>query len=159
MFETLSERLSATLNTLTGKGVLSEDNITSTLREVRLALLEADVALAVVKSFIEQVKSRAVGVEVAKSLSPGQVFLKIVNEELVSVMGSDSSGMDLQVQPPAVILMAGLQGVGKTTSTAKLARWLKQHEKKTVMVASTDVYRPAAIEQLRTLAGTAELLS
>ena len=121
MFETLSERLSATLNTLTGKGVLSEDNITSTLREVRLALLEADVALAVVKSFIEQVKSRAVGVEVAKSLSPGQVFLKIVNEELVSVMGSDSSGMDLQVQPPAVILMAGLQGVGKTTSTAKLA--------------------------------------
>ena len=158
MFESLSERLSSTLNALTGKGVLTDDNINSTLREVRMALLEADVALPVVKAFIEQVRSRAVGMEVAKSLSPGQAFLKIVNEELVTVMGSGSSGLDLQVQPPAVILMAGLQGVGKTTSTAKLARWLKQHEKKTVMVASTDVYRPAAIEQLRTLAGSAELL-
>ena len=158
MFETLSERLSTTLNALTGKGVLTDENITSSLREVRLALLEADVALPVVKRFIEQVKTSAVGMQVTKSLSPGQVFLKIVNEELVTIMGSASSGLDMQVQPPAVILMAGLQGVGKTTSVAKLARWLKQHEKKTVMVASTDVYRPAAIDQLQTLAQTAELL-
>ena len=158
MFETLSERLSTTLNALTGKGVLTDENITSSLREVRLALLEADVALPVVKRFIEQVKTNAVGMQVTKSLSPGQVFLKIVNEELVTIMGSASSGLDMQVQPPAVILMAGLQGVGKTTSVAKLARWLKQHEKKTVMVASTDVYRPAAIDQLQTLAQTADLL-
>ncbi len=152
MFESLTERLGATLNSLTGKAKLSEENIQGTLREVRIALLEADVALSVVKDFVDQVRARAVGHEVAASLSPGQAFVKIVNDELVRMMGDGTQGLDLNTQPPAVILLAGLQGAGKTTSAAKLAYWLKNREKKSVMVVSTDVYRPAAIDQLRTLA-------
>ena len=139
MFESLTERLSATLNNLTGKAKLTEENIQGTLREVRMALLEADVALSVVKEFIDQVRLRAVGQEVAASLSPGQVFVRIVNEELVRIMGEGSHALDLNTQPPTVILLAGLQGAGKTTSTAKLAHWLKTREKKSVMVVSTDV--------------------
>lgn len=157
MFDSLTERLGRTLSTLTGKARLTEENIQDTLREVRMALLEADVALSVVKQFIDQVRLRAVGQEVASSLSPGQVFVKIVNEELVRVMGDTSTGLNFATQPPAVILMAGLQGVGKTTSVAKLALWLKKREKKSVMVVSTDVYRPAAIDQLRTLANEADV--
>ncbi|RLA47185.1 MAG: signal recognition particle protein [Gammaproteobacteria bacterium] len=152
MFESLSDRLSSSLRKITGKATLSEDNIQDTLREVRMALLEADVALPVVKTFIELVRQRAIGQEVSLSLDPGQQFLKIVQEQLELVMGSSNEGLDLAAQPPAVILMAGLQGAGKTTSVAKLARHLQEREKKKVMVVSADVYRPAAIEQLRTLA-------
>lgn len=155
MFDTLTERLSKTLASITGKARLTEDNIQGTLREVRMALLEADVALPVVKAFVDQVKERAIGVEVSASLNPGQAFLKIVNDELVAVMGEQSEGLDLSTQPPAVILMAGLQGAGKTTSTVKLAHWLTNRDNKKVMVVSADVYRPAAIEQLRVLADEA----
>ena len=157
MFDSLTERLSASLSGISGKAKLNEENIQDTLREVRMALLEADVALSVVKDFIDQVRIRAVGQEVARSLSPGQVFVKIVNDELVKVMGAENDSLNLSTQPPGVILMAGLQGAGKTTSTAKLALWLKNREKKKVMVVSTDVYRPAAIDQLRTLASEAEI--
>ena len=152
MLENLTERLSQTLKKVSGKASLSESNIQETLREVRMALLEADVALPVVKDFIELVKQRALGREVSSSLNPGQQFLKIVQAELERVMGEENETLDLNVQPPAVILMAGLQGVGKTTSVAKLARYLREREKKKVMVVSADVYRPAAIEQLKTLA-------
>ncbi len=155
MFDSLTERLSATLSNITGRARLTEENIQETLREVRMALLEADVALPVVKDFIEQVRQRAVGQEVTASLSPGQVFVKIVNDELTRVMGEVSGSLDLNVQPPAVVLLAGLQGAGKTTSAAKLANWLKRREKKKVMLVSTDVYRPAAIDQLRTLSADA----
>ena len=157
MFESLTERLGSALSSITGKAKLTEENIQDALREVRIALLEADVALVVVKDFIESVKARALGIEVAASLSPGQVFIKIVNDELVRVMGAGEGELNLSVQPPAVILMAGLQGAGKTTSTAKLGLWLKNKSQKSVMVASTDVYRPAAIEQLRTLAEQAQI--
>jgi len=152
MFDSLSERLGKTVRNLRGVGRLSEDNIKDTLREVRMALLEADVALPVVKDFIEQVRTRAVGQEVLKSLSPGQVFIKIVNDELTQLMGEANTGLQLNVTPPAIILMAGLQGAGKTTTVGKLARWLKENQKKSVMVVSADVYRPAAIEQLKTVA-------
>jgi signal recognition particle subunit SRP54 len=152
MFENLSERLSLSLKKISGKASLSESNIQETLREVRVALLEADVALPVVKDFIELVKQRAVGTEVSSSLNPGQQFLKIVQAELESVMGKKNESLNLNAQPPAVILMAGLQGAGKTTSVAKLSRYLSEREKKKVMVVSADVYRPAAIEQLKTLA-------
>ncbi len=151
MFENLSERLSQSLKKISGKASLSESNIQETLREVRVALLEADVALPVVKDFIELVKQRAVGTEVSSSLNPGQQFLKIVQAELESVMGEKNESLSLNAQPPAVILMAGLQGAGKTTSVAKLSRYLSEREKKKVMVVSADVYRPAAIEQLKTL--------
>jgi len=151
MFENLQDRLNGALKTISGKAKISEDNIKGTLREVRMALLEADVALPVVKAFTNQVKERAVGSEVLKSLSPGQAFLKIVHEELQSVMGEANEGLDLTAQPPAVILMAGLQGAGKTTTVAKLAKYLQEREKKKVMVVSADVYRPAAIKQLETL--------
>ena len=151
MFENLSERLSQSLKKISGKASLSENNIQETLREVRVALLEADVALPVVKDFIELVKQRAVGTEVSSSLNPGQQFLKIVQAELESVMGEKNESLNLNAQPPAVILMAGLQGAGKTTSVAKLSRYLSEREKKKVMVVSADVYRPAAIEQLKTL--------
>lgn len=153
MFENLTDRLSGTLRHLTGKARLSDDNIQDALREVRKALLEADVALPVVKDFVESVRKRAIGQEVSRSLSPGQQFVKIVQDELVAVMGVANEGLSLAVRPPAIILMAGLQGAGKTTSVAKLAKYLKQRLKKTVMVASADVYRPAAIKQLETLAG------
>ncbi|MFT5675520.1 MAG: signal recognition particle subunit SRP54 [Paraglaciecola sp.] len=152
MFENLTERLGKTLKNISGKGRLSEDNIKDTLREVRMALLEADVALPVVRDFIAQVKERAVGTEVSKSLNPGQVFIKIVQSELESVMGQANEGLNLASQPPAVVLMAGLQGAGKTTSVGKLALILKEREKKKVLVVSADVYRPAAIKQLETLA-------
>ena len=153
MFENLSDRLSDSLKKISGKASLSEANIQDTLREVRMALLEADVALPVVKDFIEQVKQRALGQEVNRSLNPGQQFLKIVQAELEKVMGEQNESLNLAAQPPAIILMAGLQGAGKTTSVAKLSRFLSEREKKKVMVVSADVYRPAAIEQLKTLAG------
>ena len=152
MFENLTERLSKTLRNVSGRGRLTEENIRDTLREVRMALLEADVALPVVKEFVNRVKERAVGQEVSKSLSPGQAFIKIVQAELVSVMGEANESLNLAAQPPAVLLMAGLQGAGKTTSVAKLARCLKERQKKKVLVVSADVYRPAAIRQLETLA-------
>ena len=153
MFDTLTDRLSDSLRSVTGKARLTEDNIKDTLREVRMALLEADVALPVVKEFIDKVKFRAVGQEVMKSLNPGQVFIKIVNQELVHMMGDANDALQLNAQPPAVVLMAGLQGAGKTTTVGKLAKYLKEREKKKVMVVSADVYRPAAIKQLETLAG------
>ena len=152
MFENLSDRLTQSLKKISGKGSLSEKNIQETLREVRMALLEADVALPVVKAFVGQVKDRALGQEVNSSLNPGQQFLKIVQNELENVMGESNESLDLAVQPPAVILMAGLQGAGKTTSVAKLSRYLREREKKKVMVVSADIYRPAAIEQLKMLA-------
>lgn len=152
MFENLTERLSATLRNISGRGRLTDDNIKDTLREVRMALLEADVALPVVKDFVNRVKERAVGQEVSKSLSPGQAFIKIVHGELVSVMGEANQDLDLATQPPAILLMAGLQGAGKTTSVAKLAKYLTERQKKKVLVVSADVYRPAAIKQLETLA-------
>lgn len=157
MFDTLSERLTGALKSVTGQAKLTEDNIKGTLREVRMALLEADVALPVVKEFINGVKTRAVGTEVTNSLSPGQVFVKIVNEELIRVMGQANEELNLAQQPPAVVMMAGLQGAGKTTSVAKLSRWLKERKKKSVMVVSADVYRPAAIKQLETLANEVQV--
>lgn len=153
MFENLSDRLRQTMKSLRGQARLTEDNIKDALREVRMALLEADVALPVVKSFIERVKERAVGREVMSSLNPGQVLVKVVHEELIAVMGAENTELDLRTQPPAVILMAGLQGAGKTTTTGKLAAFLKEKQNKKVMVVSADVYRPAAIEQLKTVAG------
>ena len=156
MFDSLSDRLGSTLQKLRGQGRLTESNIKDSLREVRMALLEADVALPVVKAFIDRVKERAMGQDVLRSLTPGQALIKVVNDELVAVMGDANESLNLNMQPPAVILMAGLQGAGKTTSVAKLARWLKENQKKSVMVASADVYRPAAIEQLKTLAGEVE---
>ncbi len=152
MFENLTDRLGSTLRNIRGVGRLSEDNIKETLREVRMALLEADVALPVVRDFVAKVKERAIGTEVTKSLTPGQVFVKIVQSELVSLMGEANESLDLSAQPPAIILMAGLQGAGKTTSVAKLAKHLQEREKKKVLVVSADVYRPAAIKQLETLA-------
>lgn len=152
MFENLSGRLSQTVKKLRGQARLTEDNIKEALRDVRMALLEADVALPVVRSFIENVKTRAVGQEVLSSLTPGQAFIKIVNDELVTVMGKANEALALNSQPPAVILMAGLQGAGKTTTVGKLTRFLKEREKKNVMVVSCDVYRPAAIKQLETVA-------
>lgn len=152
MFDNLTERLGKVLNNLRGQGRLSEENIKETLREVRMALLEADVALPVVREFVEQVKRQATGEAVMKSLTPGQTLIKIVNDELVKVMGEANEALNLTAQPPAVILMAGLQGSGKTTSVAKLSRWLQQQGKKQVAVVSCDVYRPAAIDQLQTLA-------
>jgi signal recognition particle subunit SRP54 len=152
MFDSLQERLSGSLKKVTGQARLTEDNIKETLREVRLALLEADVALPVVKDFVEAIKLRAVGQEVSASLNPGQQFVKIVQAELESILGEANEVLDLSAAPPAVILMAGLQGAGKTTSVAKLSRFLKDREKKKVLVVSADVYRPAAIKQLETLA-------
>jgi len=152
MFDGLTERLGKTVRDLRGVGRLSEDNIKDSLREVRMALLEADVALPVVKTFIDHVRERAMGEDVIKSLTPGQVFIKIVNDELTNLMGQANDGLDLKVVPPAVILMAGLQGAGKTTTVGKLSRWLKEKQKKSVMVVSADVYRPAAIDQLETVA-------
>ena len=152
MFENLSERLSGSLRRVTGKARLSEDNIQETLRELRIALLEADVALPVVKDFLAAVKQRALGQEVARSLSPGQTLVKIVQAELEVLMGTANQALNLNTRPPAVVLMAGLQGSGKTTSAAKLARLLKERDKKSVLLVSVDVYRPAAIRQLEILA-------
>lgn len=151
MFENLTDRLTRTFKNLSGQGRLSEENMQQMLREVRLSLLEADVALPVVKEFIEQIKQKALGQEVATHLKPDQALIKIIYDELVHILGDTRAELDLKTQPPAVILMAGLQGSGKTTSTAKLARYLKETEKKKVMLVSVDVYRPAAIEQLQVL--------
>lgn len=148
MFDSLSDRLTRSMQAIRGRARLTDDNIKSTLREVRMALLEADVALPVVKEFVERVRERAVGTEVNASLSPGQVFVKIVHAELVAVFGEEHQPLDLRAQPPVVILMAGLQGSGKTTTTAKLARYLHEQQGKNVMTVSCDVYRPAAIDQL-----------
>jgi signal recognition particle subunit SRP54 len=151
MFENLSGRLQQVVKTLRGQARLTEDNIQDALREVRMALLEADVALPVVRDFIAQVKGRAVGREVLTSLTPGQALIQVVHEELTRLMGEQNAGLNFATVPPAILLMAGLQGSGKTTSTAKLARLLKEQKKK-VLLVSADVYRPAAIEQLKTLA-------
>ena len=152
MFESLTQRLSGTIERLRGRGRLTEENIREATREVRIALLEADVALPVVQALVERIKVRAVGQEVLKSLTPGQALIKIVRDELTAVMGSAASDLNLNVPAPAIILMAGLQGAGKTTTVGKLAKHLKEKRKKKVMVVSADVYRPAAIEQLKTLA-------
>ena len=152
MFENLSTRLQATLKHLRGEGRLSEENIGATLREVRVALLEADVALPVVKIFMDDVRARALGQDVLASLTPGQAVIKVVHDALVQLMGASNDRLNLAVRPPAVVLIAGLQGAGKTTSAAKLARYLKEREKKSVLLASTDVYRPAAMDQLKKLA-------
>ena len=152
MFDTLSERLSRTIKDLRGQGRLTEKNIESAMREVRMALLEADVALPVVRDFIEHVRQRAIGEEVMTSLTPGQAVVKIVEEKLISLMGEVNTSINFNTQPPAVIMMAGLQGAGKTTTVGKLARYLKEKEKKKILVVSCDVYRPAAIEQLKVLA-------
>jgi len=152
MFDNLTDRLSGTLKKLKGHGRLTETNIKDAMREVRMALLEADVALPVVTDFIEQVTQRALGQEVQSSLTPGQALIKVVQSELIKVMGSANEELNLRTQPPAIVLMAGLQGAGKTTTVAKLGRHLKEKKKKKVGVVSVDVYRPAAIKQLQTLA-------
>ena len=152
MFDNLSERLSQAARSLSGKGRLTDANIKDTLRQVRLAFLEADVALPVVKSFIDRARERALGEEVAKSLTPGQAFLKIIHSELVSILGSDTVPLNFKAQPPLVYMLAGLQGAGKTTTAAKLGKYLIDTEKKKVMFVSVDVHRPAAILQLKKLA-------
>ena len=152
MFDNLTERLNRTLKNISGKGRITEDNIKDTLREVRTALLEADVALPVVKSFTQKVKEKALGQEVSLSLTPGQEFIKTVYAQLVETMGGETAELNLATQPPAVILLAGLQGAGKTTSAAKLALYIKERLKKKVLMVSVDTYRPAAIDQLLTLA-------
>ncbi len=157
MFENLSERLTQVVRSIRGQARISEENIGDAMREVRQALLEADVALPVVKEFIEHVKQRALGQEINASLTPGQAVIKIVHDELVQLMGKSSATLNLSVRPPIVILMAGLQGAGKTTTVAKLGRWLQAHGKKSIMTVSCDVYRPAAIEQLRVLSAENDL--
>jgi signal recognition particle subunit SRP54 len=152
MFNNLSERLNKVIKNLTGQGRLTEANIKDTLREIRIALLEADVALSVAKSFIEDIEKKAIGTDVMQSLTPGQVLIKLVHDELTLLMGEANEELNLRVTPPAVILMAGLQGSGKTTTAAKLARWLIESQKKSVLLTSADIYRPAAIDQLQTLA-------
>ena len=142
MFENLSDRLGRVLKNLRGQGRITEDNVKDTLREVRMALLEADVALPVVRAFVDQVREKALGEEVMKSLTPGQVLIKIVNDELVAMMGEANEALNLAAQPPAIVLMAGLQGSGKTTSVAKLARFLKERARKSVMVTRTPVASP-----------------
>ena len=151
MFQGLTERLTKAIKKISGQGKLTEDNIKDALREVRIALLEADVALPVIKQFLEAVQTQALGREILVQLNPDQVFIKIVHDELIKIMGQINETLNLAVQPPAVILLAGLQGSGKTTTAAKLAKFLIESQKKTVMLASTDIYRPAAIQQLETL--------
>jgi signal recognition particle subunit SRP54 len=152
MFDALTNRLTAVLKTLRGEARLTESNVQDAMREVRMALLEADVALPVVRDFIGRVRDKALGQDVLTSLTPGQAVVAIVHRELVELMGAQNAALNLAVKPPAVILMAGLQGSGKTTSSGKLARLLKEQMRKKVLLSSADVYRPAAIEQLRTLA-------
>ena len=156
MFESLTQRLGDSLSRLTGRGRLTEENIDEAMREVRRALLEADVALPVVRDFVSRVRERAVGQDVLKSLTPGQEAVRVVRDELVHLMGEANEELSLNAQPPAVVLVAGLQGAGKTTTVAKLARHLIESHQKSVMVVSCDVYRPAAIAQLETLAGQVE---
>jgi signal recognition particle subunit SRP54 len=151
MFDKLSSRLAAVVEGLRGRGRLTEENVAETLRQVRMALLEADVALPVVKEFIDAVKARAVGLEIHKSLTPGQALVRVIHEELVRVMGEGVRPLNLRAQPPVVMLLAGLQGAGKTTTAAKIAKWLKERDRKRVLMVSTDVYRPAAMLQLERL--------
>jgi signal recognition particle subunit SRP54 len=158
MFDNLTERLSGTLKKLKGQSRLTESNIQDTLQEVRVALLEADVALPVVTEFLENLKTGALGQEVQSSLTPGQSMIKLVHAELIKVMGAQNETLNLKAQPPAIILMAGLQGAGKTTTVAKLGRWLQENNKKKVGVVSADVYRPAAIKQLEMLAKEVDLV-
>ena len=158
MFDSLSQRLSTTMQRLRGRGRLTDENIREATRDVRVALLEADVALPVVQALIQRIKVRAVGQEVMKSLTPGQALIKVVRDELTLVMGAQNVELNLNVPAPAVVLMAGLQGAGKTTTVGKLAKLLKERNKKKVMVVSADVYRPAAIEQLKTLAQQVDVL-
>jgi len=155
MFDSLSKRLATALDALRGQGRLTEDQIKDAARDLRMALLEADVALPVVRDFVEKVRARALGAEVTQSLTPGQAFLRVVHQELTATLGGASAGLNLRAEPPAVVLMCGLQGSGKTTTTGKLALRLREVEKKSVVVVSADVYRPAAIEQLQTVAGQA----
>ena len=157
MFENLTERLTRTFKNLSGQGKFTEDNMQQALREVRLSLIEADVALPVIKDFIEHIKQQVMGKEVVISLKPDQALLKIIHDELVKIMGDKRAELNLKTQPPAVILLAGLQGSGKTTSAAKLARYLKDTEKKKVMLVSVDIYRPAAIQQLKILASEVDV--
>ncbi|SDY34153.1 signal recognition particle protein [Nitrosomonas sp. Nm33] len=151
MFDNLTNRLSGVIKTLRGEARLTESNIQEAMREVRMALLEADVALPVIKDFIERVKQKAIGREVIESLSPGQALVGVVHQELMTIMGGEKADLNLSTVPPAVILMAGLQGAGKTTSSGKLAKWLIDNKKKKVMLVSCDIYRPAAIDQLELL--------
>jgi signal recognition particle subunit SRP54 len=155
MLDNLTQRLAKVVKTIRGQARLTEDNISDMLREVRMALLEADVALPVVKDFVARIKEKAVGQDVVGSLTPGQALVGVVHRELTELMGGQSVGLNLATQPPAVILMAGLQGAGKTTTTAKLGKWLKERQKKKVLAVSCDVYRPAAIEQLKTVSAQA----
>jgi signal recognition particle subunit SRP54 len=157
MFDNLTDRLSNSFKALQGKNKLSESNIKDAIREVRRALLEADVALEVIKSFLDRVQEKAVGLKVSEGLSPSQAFIKLVETELTEIIGGENKTLDLKTQPPAVVMVAGLQGAGKTTSIAKLARYLKERENKKVLVVSADVYRPAAIQQLEVLAKQVEV--
>ncbi len=157
MFETLSGRLGRAMDALKGRGRITEENIADTVRQVRMALLEADVALPVVKGFVERVRQRAVGAEVTRSLSPGQAFIKIIRDEMVTLLGGEAVSLDLRAQPPVVILLVGLQGAGKTTTAGKLARWLRETQRKSVLLVSADVHRPAAIDQLERLAEQVEV--
>ncbi|BBB23828.1 signal recognition particle subunit SRP54 [Isorropodon fossajaponicum endosymbiont JTNG4] len=157
MFDNLTERLQNSFKTLQGKNKLSESNIKEAIREVRRALLEADVALEVIKVFLDQVQTKALGLKVGQGLTPSQAFIKLVETELTGIIGGETASLDLKTQPPVVIMVAGLQGAGKTTSIAKLALYLKQRENKKVLMVSADVYRPAAIEQLEVLARQVEV--
>jgi signal recognition particle subunit SRP54 len=157
MFDQLSDKLRGTIKTLSGRGRLTESNISDAMREVRIALLEADVSLDVTKEFVEHVKARSVGTEVLGSLQPGQAVIKVVQEELKNLMGESNEGLNLAARPPAVVFIAGLQGAGKTTTVGKLGNFIKTREKKSVLVVSADIYRPAAIEQLRTISNDLDL--
>ena len=157
MFDKLTERLQGVIESLRGRGRLTEENINDTLRQVRMALLEADVALSVVKTFVDSIRAKVPGIEISRSLTPGQALVKIIHDELIALMSDGVRPLNLRAQPPVVILLAGLQGAGKTTSAGKLAKWLTEREKKKVLLASTDVYRPAAILQLERLAQQLEV--
>jgi|TARA_B100000287_G_scaffold394548_1_gene408693 signal recognition particle subunit SRP54 len=157
MFENLTKKISSIFDKLKGKGIIDENSLNEALREIRVALLESDVSISIAKDFIERVKTKALGKEVIRSVSPAQMVVKIVNDELVHLLGSDNSEINLNAKPPAVIMMVGLQGSGKTTSTAKLAKWVEANKNKKVLMASLDIYRPAAQEQLDSLAKTNDL--
>src|SRR5207245_10063672 len=157
MFDTLSDRLGSAFDRLRGRGALSEGDVRAAMREVRVALLEADVALPVARDFVDQVTEKAVGQEVLRSITPGQMVVKIVNDALIETLGSETAELDLNVNPPAVIMMVGLQGSGKTTTTAKLAKRLPERERKRVLLASLDVARAAAEEELAVLGRPADV--
>jgi len=152
MFNNLSERFTGVIKSLMGQSRLTKDNIQESLSAIRNALLEADVALPVIKTFLEEVQTKAIGQEVIQDIRPGDAFIKVVYDELVKILGEGSNALNLHVQPPVVIMLVGLQGSGKTTTVAKLAHWLKVNQKKSALLTSLDIYRPAAIEQLQTLA-------